>query len=61
MGPRGHFYSSMSLTIRDKQVFRGLTGSQRTPRVWGVTEDVPGFETVLLVARDEKGCDRVCV
>ena len=25
------------LVVRDKQVFHGLTGSQRTPRVWGVT------------------------
>ena len=31
MGPRDHFYSGMSLAIRDKQVFRELTGSQRTP------------------------------
>ena len=23
--------------------------------------DVPGFEVVLLVEMDEKGCDRVCV
>ena len=37
MGPRGHFYSDMSLAIRDKQVFRGLTGSQRTPGFWGAT------------------------
>ena len=37
MGPSGYFYSGMSLAIRDKQIFRGLTGSQRTPRVWGVT------------------------
>ena len=37
MGRRGHFYSGMSLAIRDKQVFRGLTGSQRTPGFWGVT------------------------
>ena len=37
MGPRGHFYSGMSLAIRDKQVFRRLTGSQRTPGFWGVT------------------------
>ena len=38
MGPRGHFYSGKSLAIRDKQVFRVLTGSQRTPRIWGVTK-----------------------
>ena len=25
---------------RHPLVFRGLTGSQRTPRVWGVTVDV---------------------
>ena len=37
MGPRGHFYSGMSLAILDKQVFRGLTGSQQTPRIGGVT------------------------
>ena len=34
--PMWQFYSGMSLEVRDKQVFRGLTGSQRTPRVWGV-------------------------
>ena len=37
MGPRGHFYSGMCLVIRDVQIFRGLTGSQRTPGFWGVT------------------------
>ena len=31
------FYSGKDLAARDKQVFRMLTGSQRTPRVWGVT------------------------
>ena len=36
-GPKWPFYSGMGLAVRDKQVFRGLTGSQRTPRVWGVT------------------------
>ena len=43
MGLRDHFYSGMSLAIRDKQVFRGLTGSQRTPRVWGVTSETVGI------------------
>ena len=35
--PMWKFYSGMSLAVRDKQVFSGLTGSQQTPRVWGVT------------------------
>ena len=38
MGPSGHFYSCVCLVIRDAQIFRRLTGSQRTPRFWGVTE-----------------------
>ena len=41
MGPSGHFYSGMSLTIRDILIFRRLTGSQRTPRIWGVTSPPP--------------------
>ena len=40
MGPRGHFYSGMSLAIRDKLVFLRLTGSQWTPGFWGVTDGV---------------------
>ena len=31
MGTIGHFYSCMCLVIRDVQIFRGLTGCQRTP------------------------------
>ena len=29
---------------RHSRVFRGLTGSQRTPRFWGVTDGVSGVE-----------------
>ena len=46
MGLSGHFYSCMSLMIRDTQVFRGLTGCQRNPGIWGVT-----------VSQDEKASD----
>ena len=37
MGPSGHFYSGMSLAIRDIYIFHGLTDCQRIPRFWGVT------------------------
>ena len=37
-GPMWLFYSCVSLEIRDIKNFRRLTGSQRTPRVWGVTK-----------------------
>ena len=33
MGPSGHFYSGVFHDMRLVD-FRGLTGSQRTPRVW---------------------------
>ena len=33
-----HMYGSHDMKLVD---FRGLTGSQRTPRVWGVTTWVP--------------------
>ena len=34
---------------RPPLVFRGLTGSQRTPEFWGVTRDVPGRHPATLV------------
>ena len=34
---------------RPPLVFRGLTGSQRTPGFWGVTRDVPGRHPTTLV------------
>ena len=41
----------MGLVVRDKQVFRGLTGSQRTPRVWGVTMALAKVAKEALLAR----------
>ena len=41
MGPSGHFHSGMGLVIRDVYIFSKLTGIQRTPRFWGVTESMP--------------------
>ena len=40
MGQYGHFYSCMCLVIRDAEIFRGLTGGQRTPRDRGVTKNL---------------------
>ena len=33
--------------IRHSRVFRGLTGSQRTPRIWGVTHSRSEFKPDL--------------
>ena len=38
---------------RPPLVFRGLTGSQRTPGFWGVT-GIPDNITILLLIRNEK-------
>ena len=37
MDPSGHFYLGVCLLIRNVYIFRRLTGSQRTPWIWGVT------------------------
>ena len=40
---------------RHSRVFRGLTGCQRTPRVWGVTEKVSDWiSEMAYVARKDK-------
>ena len=58
MGPRGHFYSGMSLAIRDIWIFRGLTGSQRTLGFWGVIEVVyetrENFKFKIFKKKEEK-------
>ena len=40
-------------------VFRGLTGSQRTPGVWGVTVVLSKTSLRLMVIRVEIGIDRL--
>ena len=44
-----HMYGSHDMRLVD---FRGLTGSQRTPRVWGVTEIE--FKQLLTLMENER-------
>ena len=43
-----------------KELLHEAHNSVFTMHPWGL-QDVPGFEMVLLVERNEKRCDRVCI
>ena len=47
MGQYDHFYSCVCLVIRDAEIFRGLTGGQRTPRDRGVTTCLGYFMSII--------------
>ena len=41
------------------ECFRGLTGSQRTPGIWGVTVFIEFFETKIVIGLSKNHCDLI--